>query len=112
MARWTIAETEKLRLLKTLGKSMERILQEFPHRNKRQIDFKLENMQLVIPKPRVVKDENKPIKVTSVAWGDVMENSVDNIRIAAGAVKGNNGEFYKDGKRISIGEMAQIARGV
>lgn len=112
MARWTIAETEKLRLLKTLGKSMERILQEFPHRNKRQIEFKLENMQLIIPEPRVVKDEDKPVKVTPVAWGKVMEDNIDAIRIKAKATKGANGEFYKDGKRISIGEMSQIARGV
>ena len=112
MARWTIAETEKLRLLKTLGKSMERILHEFPHRNKRHIEFKLGNMQLVIPKKRVVKDEDKPVKVTPVAWGKVMEDNIDTIRIKAGASKGANGEFYKNGKRISIGEMSRIARGV
>ena len=112
MARWTIAETEKLRLLKTLGKSMERILHEFPHRNKRQIEFKLENMQLVIPKKRVVKDEDKPIIVHPVNWGKTMANNIDIIRIKAGASKGANGEFYKNGKRISIGEMSRIARGV
>ena len=112
MARWTIAETEKLRLLKTLGKSMERILQEFPYRNKRHIEFKLGNMQLVIPKKRVVKDEDKPIIVHPVNWGKTMSNNIDAIRIKAGASKGANGEFYKNGKRISIGDMSRIARGV
>ena len=112
MAKWTLTETEQLRKMIYEKRSLGYMLAFFPMRSKKQINAKINNFKNPVPLKKLPCKEAKTASTSPVDWGDSMRGNINKLATLAGAIEGANGWWYKNGKRITLGEMSRIARGV